>query len=221
VSRRRWIGFFVLLVLIAGIAIALTRDGDGVLGSLPGAGTERETPTFSFEVRKVIAEPTTETPPTRLRQAASATANRVARTLDDLYFASFVDTDTWGEFESIKELFAGSARSQAEADLDVLTIGVEADTYEFLDPRQGKLSVKVLMDSSDQPVMAIATVRFTGVTEGEDGARTDIVSAGSYYLQPSEGAWRITAYRVDRKDALRESQDGSSSGSSATPGDTQ
>ena len=134
-------------------------------------------------------------------------------TLDALYFNGFIDQETSGVLDDVERLFEGSARDQAEADLDVLTLGTDADTYEFVDPKQGQLTVKILANSSDEPVMAIASVKFKATAEDENGAFTSIISTGSYYLQPSGGAWRIIAFRVERGDELTEAPTESVGGS--------
>ena len=69
--------------------------------------------------------------------------------------------DSWGDFGAIEELFDRKARAQAEADLDTLTLGIDAaDTYEFVEPDHGQLAIDVLTGLSDKPAIALAFVKF-------------------------------------------------------------
>jgi hypothetical protein len=224
-ARRRAIVGGIAALVIAGGAVWLFTgggSGDGPLGPLGDIiDSGPETPEFAFEVRRVVPESTTETRSSDLQREADDVADQVKATLDELYFDGFVETDTWGDFGEIEDLFDGEARAQAEADLDTLTLGTSgSETFTFVTPEGGSLVIDVLTDQGDRPVQALAFVKFRGVAEAEDGSLTEVRSDGSFFLHHVEGGWKIYAYRIERGDrpARAPSETGSAT-ASASPAD--
>lgn len=213
VARRRAIVIAIAALVLAGAGVYLLtggRDGDGLGGIIGDPGPP--TPEFAFELKRVVPETTSETPSRQLRNEAGEVADGVKSTLDELYYDGFVEHDTWGDFGEIEELFDGGARDQAEADLDTITLGASgSETYTFLRPARGTVVVDVLTDPADRPVLALASVRFVGTAEAEDGTFTSVRSSGSFFLRHVEGGWKIYAYRVERDD--RSAKGPSASGS--------
>lgn len=176
-------------------------------GGVPGIiddGPDAPGP-FSFELDRVVATPISATPPEQLRDAASEAGADIKVTMDELYFRAFVDRGSWGDYSAVFELFEGRAASRAEDDAEVLTLGMTAsDEFESLDPTSGTLRISVLTDRQDAPVTAVAEVEFQADAQTSEGASTQIVSAGSFFLHLADGAWRIFAYDVDRDDLTSE-----------------
>jgi hypothetical protein len=199
---RRLVVPLIALVLAIGVggAGALWLRGGGAIVPTVVGGERRETPTLTFEVRKVEAQPISRTDPQRLGGEAEAAADRVRQTLEALYQRGFVDPETWGRFDAIAELFDPLAREQAELDLDVLTLGATAETTGFVEPRSGRLAIVVLTDAKDRAIQAIAGVRFRALAEASDGTTVRLASSGSFFLHRVDDAWRIIAYRIDRDD---------------------
>ena len=148
------------------------------------------------------ATPITRTPPPELHDVAQEAGVGVKETMDELFFAAFVDQGSWGDYGAAFALFEGSAAARAESDEEVLTLGATAgDDFDSIDAASGT----VLTDDEDAPVSAVADVEFEATVEGADGGTsTQVVSIGSYFLRQVDGAWRIFAYDVDRDDVEAE-----------------
>ena len=160
---------------------------------------------FSFEMKGLRASTTSRTPPAQLRDTIREAGTGVKATMDELYLRAFVDTDSWGDYEAALVVFDGPAAARAEADGDVLTLGVDAnDVYEALAPTTKTLSITILTDPKDAPASAIAQVRFEADAQRQDGSSTQVSSSGSFFLRPVEGEWKVFAYRVDRDDQASE-----------------
>jgi hypothetical protein len=185
----------VIALLVVGGFLLLGGDVPGIDDGPDGPGE------FSFDLGNVQASPITRTPPSEVRDVAREAGNGIKETMDELYFRAFVDTGSWGDYEAAFALFEGRAATRAQADAEVLTLGATAsDVFEALDPSTGTLTISVLTNRTDAPVTAIAKVRFEADARLRDGSSAQIVSVGSFFLRPIEGAWRIFAYRVDRED---------------------
>jgi hypothetical protein len=182
---------------LLGIAAFLLLGGD-----VPGIGQGPSGPSeYTFDLKSVKAAPTSETPPRQLDDVARSAADGVEGTMDQLYFVAYVDEGSWGDYGGLSDLFIGKAAARAEADADVLTLGADAnEVYDSLDAPPGALRVIVLTDAKDAPASAIALVRFQADTKRKHGSPTTIVSTGSFFLHPVDGAWRVYAYRVDRNE---------------------
>ncbi len=179
------IGGFVLL----GGDVPLIDDGQDAPGE------------FSFQMKGVRSSTTSRTPPAELRDTIREAGTGVKATMDELYLRAFVDSDSWGDYEAAYALFDGPAAARAEADAEVLTLGADAnEVYDALTPTIKTLSITILTDPKDAPATATALVRFQADARGQDGASTQVLSSGAFFLRPVEGEWKIFAYRVDRDD---------------------
>ena len=188
--------------MIAIVAILLFGGGGpGIIDLGPNGPDD-----FSFQLGKVQATPITRTPPPELHDVAQEAGAGVKETMDELYFAAFVDQGSWGDYGAAFELFEGSAAARAESDQEVLTLGPTAgDDFDSIDAASGTLTISVLTDDQDAPVSAVADVEFEATVEGANGGTsTQVVSIGSYFLRQVDGAWRIFAYDVDRDDVEAE-----------------
>jgi hypothetical protein len=197
VRRRAAVGIGVVAVLVIGGILLLGGDVPGLDGGPDGPGD------FSFDLGRVQATPITRTPASELQDVAQEAGAGVKETMDELYFRAFVDTSSWGDYGAAFELFDGRAASRAESDAEVLTLGPTAsDDFESLNPTTKSLAISILTDRQDVPVTAIAEVEFLANAGRSDGASTQIVSVGSFYLHEVDGSWRIFAYRMDRDDVV-------------------
>ena len=189
------------VAVVAIVAILLSGGGGGIIDGGPNGPDD-----FSFQLGQVQATPITRTPPPELHDVAQEAGAGVKETMDQLYFAAFVDQGSWGDYGPAFELFEGSAAARAEADEEVLTLGPTAgDDFDSIDAASGTLTISVLTDDKDAPVSAVADVEFEATVQGADGGTsTQVVSAGSYFLRQVDGAWRIFAYDVDRDDVEAE-----------------
>jgi hypothetical protein len=80
------------------------------------------------------------------------------------------------------------------------------------------MQVQVLTDNKNKPTTAVAIVKFTAHATGTDNTETTIVSDGEYFLAPASGGWRVTGYKVLRKDHAKTSPNASATPSAgATP----
>ncbi|HXF37841.1 MAG TPA: hypothetical protein VNO17_11790 [Actinomycetota bacterium] len=191
-------------IVAAAVGILVLRDGASVL---PGVDGGDEVPSFEFAVGRATAIPTTEGGRQRFRPQARAAARTAAHVLSDLYAAAFLDPANWraGRYDSAWELFDGAAQEAARRDADVLTVGPSLGAgLERIEPRRGRLSVKVLVDEHGRPLTIVGIVRFSATAEGKDGTVRELVSAGQYFLRRIDGAWRVYSYDVVREDGARE-----------------
>jgi hypothetical protein len=202
-ARRRTIARRRTAVAVGGVAVvaiaAILLSG----GKVPLVDDGPDGPDgFSFELGKVQATTISRTPRSELNDVAREAGAGVKETMDELYFRAFVDQGSWGDHGTAFELFEGRAATSAGSDAEVLTLGSTAnDEFEALDRASGTLTVSVLTDAKDAPVSAVAQVEFEATVEARGGGTsTQVVSIGSFFLRPVEGAWRIFAYEVDRED---------------------
>jgi hypothetical protein len=200
-ARRRTIARRRIAVGVGGVAVvaiaAILLTGDG-----PLIDADNGFSGFSFELGKVQARPFTRTPPAELHDVALEAGAGVKETMDELYFRTFVDDGSWGDYSAAFELFDGDAATRAESDEEVLTLGATAgDRFDSIDAPTGTLTISVLTDRQDAPVSAVATVAFEATAQAAGGGTsTQVVSAGTFFLRQVDGAWRIFAYDVDRDD---------------------
>jgi hypothetical protein len=145
----------------------------------------------------------TDTKVTELEHVARPVASAVAKTMDSLYTAAFLDPSNWrdGAYDSVWTLFDEQAGTSAQQQEQALTLGTSAgDTFETVGDPKGRVAVKVLMNDQDQPVTAVAIVTFQALGTGKDGTLTRIVSKGQYFLRPGSDGWRVYSFSVSRHD---------------------
>jgi hypothetical protein len=170
----------------------------GDLGDIvPFVPSEPEV-TFTFEtvdVETITTGKLGAAPGSQARRAAG----RIETVLNGLYTVTFADKGYWGDYGDAWGFFEENAAEGAEADVDVLTLGAEAnDVYDTITPEDTTLTITVLTNERARPISAIAEVAFAASTALGDGTATTVVSEGSYFLRPTEDGWVIYAYRVAR-----------------------
>jgi hypothetical protein len=184
-----------------------TSDGDPPASDAsPSASVAPEAPSFGFDVgdREVVA-----TAPGHLtereRRGAREAADRVESALTDLYVAAFLDPERWasGTYDEVFDVFAGVARPEAQRRTGILTAGGDAaDRFERIEPRKGRLTMRILLDRGGKPVLVSSAVRFLARSFGADPL--SIRSEGTFVFQRIDGAWRIVSFDVARGDRERE-----------------
>ncbi|MEX2101656.1 MAG: hypothetical protein WEA54_03880 [Actinomycetota bacterium] len=214
---RPWIvaGSIVAVLAVAGIAFIVFSGGGGEAAEDTDEAPSAETPRFSFKIDEASAVSTVDAETKTLKGPTKTAAKQASDLLQALYTAGYLDPANWqeGTYDTVLQAFDPGAREAAASDLESLTAGADAGaTFTSIQPGRSKLSVKVLFgDESDPEAIEVnATFSAKGVTEG--GSATNILSQGSYFLQPSGADWKITAFEVDRREKA-----GKSTGTNATP----
>ena len=194
-----WLIPAVLLLAGAGIFLVSRRDG----GNLATSKSSPTTPAFAFRLEKVAPVSVTSADPSKLIGPARTAAQGIKRIIDQLYTEAFLVPSNWttGSYANVWPLFSGGAVAGAKAHMDSLTAGASAGSrWLTIKPGVGNLEVRVLLDSKNQPVTAVATVRFTAIATGRDGTKTALFSDARYVLRVATQGWRIVAFTVDRAD---------------------
>jgi LCP family protein required for cell wall assembly len=152
--------------------------------------------------RVKVFSPARSVRPRDLREAAQ----RVRRTMEELYTVAFVDPDAWrdGRFPALPRFFAsGEPRRQARKELDKLSLGRGSALLDAVRPRRAQVHVRFLADPQGRPVSAVAEMRFAGRALGEGISRA-IRHRGRYVLRREDGEWRVAAYEVDGRVPTRQ-----------------
>jgi hypothetical protein len=187
-----WGSILVAAALGGALWFLVLRDG------APIGGDDRETPEFSFLVRRVSSEAIDGK---ASKGALEGVAEELRSSLDTMYAAGFVDPEKWedGSFPEVIEAFAGEATDAARADLDDLSLGQAFSQVEFVEPRRSVMDVEFLLTESRQPFAAVARVTFRATGELADGRVLRILHEGRYMMRRIDGRWRIVSYDVDGK----------------------
>jgi hypothetical protein len=218
--------FLIPIVLVAGIAVMLlVLGGEGagipILGG--GTGPDDSTPEFDFRVGQATVVATdAEAKRGDLVDDATAVADEITPTIDDLFTNAFLDPTNWreGDYEEVFTAFTEQSRPTAEQNLEVLTLGVQAgDVFEDVEPGKGRLVYDVLFDREGNPATAVVTVSFTAIGERTDGTFLQVVSDGQFFFESVDG-WKIVSFDVVRKDQDVEAPTPAQSGASGTSGAT-
>jgi hypothetical protein len=217
-SKRRTLALvgipLVVVALAVGAYVVFVADGDGTGGLLGGDPSEGPAgPPFAFRVNDARAVSTTRPLARGLQSATKRAATGAARTLSGLYRSAFLDPTAWaeGNYARVWRYFHPGAQAAAMKSVDELTAGADAgEAYTRILPAKGKLDVVVLFDQRDRAIAYEADALFAASAERPDGAVTKLVSAGTFFLQPTGRGWRVTSFDVRRDDHRVE-------GTSATP----
>ena len=208
-TRAALIGVIGAALLATGTIWLLTRGDDGGsevrsgrTDATPPASAEPEIPSFRFDVtdREVLSTGRGHTSK-RERRTAREAADRIRSLVTDLYIGAFLDPGRWtsGTYDDLFGIFAGSARTEARRRVGVLTAGEGAgDRFDRIEPMNGRLALRILLDRGGNPTLVSGTVRFRA--RGIGAERTLIRSEGSYLFRRLEGAWRIVSFDVVRAD---------------------
>jgi hypothetical protein len=198
VARRR-LAIGAVVVVVLGVGGYLLLSGDDLGDIVPFVPNDPEV-TFTFETVNVEIR-TTGRPGAALGSQANRAADRIETVMNGLYTVTFADKRYWGDYGDAWGLFDETAAEGAEADVDVLTLGAEAnDVYDTITPDGTTLTIIVLTNERSRPISAIAEVAFAATTALGDGTATTVASEGTYFLRPTEDGWLIYAYRVDRNE---------------------
>ena len=196
VAKRRLIGVVIAVAALGGGAYYLLSGGEVNIPFVP------VDPRITFTFENVKVQTTTTTGNSGVAEDRSARAAEDIQTvLDGLYTFAYAENDHWGDYGDAWSLFEEAAAAQAEADVEILTLGAEAnDLYDTLTPGSSALTITVLTDQRDRPTSAIAEVSFVAGAALSDGSFTTITSEGSFFLRPADEGWLIYAYRMDRNE---------------------
>jgi hypothetical protein len=217
VARRR-IAIAVAAVVVLGVGGFLLFGGDDPIIEPPPILGGPEVEPFTFANVRTTVTPTSDTKPKKLGDVAGEASEQITPVLEELYMQAYVDPGAWGDYGDAWDLFADEAATQAESDVEVLTLGGSAgDLYEALQAGDSALRVIVLTDPKDKAVGAIAEVSFVATATLADGTTTEISSAGSYFLRRDGDDWRIVAYEVERDEEAAAGGTGAT-GAAATGG---
>jgi len=214
----------VIILVGVGVFFLLNNRSDGSTG--PVVTPPSTVPAFNFKVTKTEVFPTNATDPKKLQNQAGSVAKSVSGTLSDMYQWAFLDPSNRsdGSYDEVWNYFTDQMASKAEQDESTLTLGANAgDQFSDVQPGRGAMQVQVLTDKKNKPTTAVAIVKFTAHATGSDGSATTIVSDGQYFLAPASGGWRVTGYKVLRKDHQKASPNAGASpsaGASASAGAT-
>jgi hypothetical protein len=203
----------VVALAVLGAGAYLLTGGEDLIPNVLDPGPD--TPSFAYDTMTVKARSSSDTHRDDLVATAEGVAPDIQVVMTGLVQGTFVDPDTWGDYEGVfadamtEEAVAGAAK-----DVRALTLGATADQeYEFVTPERGELTVTVFMGPDDQPAQAAAASTFVGTAESVDGTLTTVTSKGTYLLRRTDDGWRIFSYDVQRKEEAVEG----SSPSVATP----
>lgn len=195
-------------LLVAAVAIAVVLGGgEGPSGPVGGRAVPTEAsagpsvPAFRFSPndRSLVLTDKGKIK-RRMRVAGLAAATTTANLLSDLYTEAFLDPSNWqGNYTDAFRIFAGGARVEAKQREGVLTVGRSAaDLIERVEPIQGKLQSRILLDRLGKPVLVVSLVRFRARAIGDE--TTILRSAGRYFFERVDGRWRIVSFEVERDD---------------------
>jgi hypothetical protein len=207
----------VALLVVVGIVLLLVLGGDGVGVGAGGVETSQETPPFDFELTKVLAVPTRpEAVAAQLHGKAKPAAEDVAEVMTALYAGAFLDPEHWqnDDFDDVWSAFSTEAGAEAQASEDVLTAGSDAGTaFTPIEPDEGTLRVRVLLDQKDVPVSVVAIATFSATAAGSDGSTVLMQSTGQFVFERTHEAWQVVSFHVQRNDQRVEAATPSASGS--------
>jgi hypothetical protein len=194
----------VIALVAVGVFFLLNDDE---ASTAPPEAPPPTVPNFDFRIAKTEAVPTSDADPKKLQGPADTVAKSIGSSLSNMYRWAFLDPSNRsdGSYDEVWTYFADPMTAKAEQDIGTLTLGAQAgDSFSDVEPGNGAMQVRVLMDKRGKPATAVALVKFTAHAAGSDDSATTVVSDGQYFLQPAGGSWRVYAYKVARKDHTKE-----------------
>ncbi len=209
------------VIILVGVGVFFLLSNRGNSGPGPVVTPPTNVPAFNFKVTKTEVFPTNATDPKKLQSATDSAAKSVSGTLSDMYQWAFLDPSNRsdGSYDEVWNYFTDQMSPKAQQDEATLTLGANAgDQFSDVQPGRGAMQVQVLTDNKNKPTTAVAIVKFTAHATGTDNTGTTIVSDGEYFLAPANSGWRVTGYKVQRKDHAKTSPNASATPSpGATP----
>jgi hypothetical protein len=204
-TRPRWL----LPAIIGGVVVIAAAVVLFVVKPFGGGGSSdkpsAETPHFAFRLLGAQAVPgMPHAKPEVLRAASRKAGGEIRTVLNRLFALAFLDPQNWkkGNYDNVFGFFdLGAPQHRASVDVETLTLGKDAgDRFSDVQPAQGVLRVRVLLDRQGHPTFATAIVVFKASATGKDGSKKLVVSQGQYFMHILEGGWSISAYDVTRGD---------------------
>jgi hypothetical protein len=195
------IGIIGAVVLIGGLLLILGGGSDGnPIQALVG-DTTAPPATFAFKNVSSGFEATVAKVNKKQQEKAGKTITpAVQAVVTDLLQTGYVDPDTWGDADAIKDSFTGPAADQVESNIDTLTLGTTAgDTYASLNPTSSRLKVVALTDGNANATRAMADFDFTGKATLDDGTYAKVTVTGTLFLVPEGDTWKIESFHVRRE----------------------
>lgn len=167
---------------------------------------EAEIPSFRFRLGDRDVVPTARGHiSTRDRRGAREAGDAVRSAVTDLYVNAFLDPSNWtsGGYDEVFGLFAGGGVGEARSRADTLTAGADAaERFETIEPIDGRLAMRILIDRNGTPTLIASVVRFRARGIGDQ--TTLIRSDGTYLFRRVDGRWRIVSFEVERADQRKE-----------------
>jgi hypothetical protein len=190
----------VAAVVIGGLILLAVLGGKGPLTGIINSQSTPPPPPMKFKVTKIEPVTTTKTKAKSVLKDVKPVAQHVVKSMDTLYYGTFINPDSWGDYGKVfDDVMDGGAQDQANNQVDGITLGKNAgDTYESVTPGYSRLTIKVLTDSKNKPVEAIAVTSFQGLAKHKDGTYSKVMSTGSYFFKHEDSGWKIFAFQVDR-----------------------
>ncbi|MGE5225582.1 MAG: hypothetical protein ACM3OO_01775 [Planctomycetaceae bacterium] len=198
----------VSLVLVAVVAVAVVHVlGSGASASSPIASSPESSPlpipALHLRVTHAVGVPTsTTTTKAQLEKAARAVKPKVVAVLTQYLVAAFLDPANWqtGDYQGAFATFTPHAAAEATKRTEVLTAGAGAgDVFTTIEPKKGDVGVQVLVDRGGNPYSAIGVVTFAAEGTRKDGSGVTMLTKGQFTLQHLDGAWKVVAFEVGRR----------------------
>jgi hypothetical protein len=178
-----------------------TPDRSGA-GETSAGSVAAEIPAFHFRLGDRDVVPTARGHiSTRDRRDAREAADAVRSAVTDLYVGAFLDPANWmsGSYDEVFQLFAGGAGGEALSRAGTLTAGEDAaQRFEAIEPIDGRVAMRILIDRSGKPTLIASVVRFRARGIGDEV--TLIRSDGTYLFRRVDGTWRIVSFQIERAD---------------------
>ena len=195
-----WIVPTALVAL--GVVLFLLFRGGGGDGGLLG-GSDNTIPAFDFRLTRAVPVLVTHHDPKKFDATARDVGTQVGDTMTDLYTEAFLDPANWrdGSYDEVWPLFEEGSQAAAQQDGTTLTLGPSAGgQFEQVGQPVGTLNVRVLLDRANQPVTAVAIVKFKALASAKNGTTMAVVSTGQYFLRSVSDGWLVYAFSVSRDD---------------------
>jgi hypothetical protein len=189
------------LVALGVVLFLLLRGGGGDGGLLDGS--DETIPAFDFRLTRAVPVLVSHNNPKKFEATATDVGTQVGETMTDLYTEAFLDPANWrdGSYDEVWPLFEEGSQAAAQQEETTLTLGPSAgDQFDQVDQPIGTLNVRVLLDRANQPVTAVAIVKFKAMASAKDGTTTAVVSTGQYFLRSVSDGWLVYAFSVSRDD---------------------
>jgi hypothetical protein len=189
------------LVALGVVLFLLFRGGGGDGGLLDGS--DDTIPAFDFRLTRAVPVLVTHNNPKKFDATATDVGAQVGETMTALYTEAFLDPANWrdGSYDEVWPLFEEGSQAAAQEEGAALTLGPTAgDRFEKVDQPLGTLNVRVLLDRANEPVTAVAIVKFKALASAKDGTTTSVVSTGQYFLRSVSDGWLVYGFSVSRDD---------------------